>query len=185
MSRKDTRKAPERHELEATGRQAIVLWPSLPTAGALRPISRMRVQINGECHVAELLLEPHVAVHKSPVLLNPIRDSLDLHPPVRFREVGVWRNPFSQSRRAGYITVASRTRVGSCPRHGWHRTPPTARLQTADGFHTSYTHHRMCSLFSGGPSGQERLFITVERSGVVIRVGVGAHNLLGAWGAMR
>lgn len=76
----------------------------------------------------------------------------------------------------------TRTRVeGARAVDGTERRPPRVG-KPPTVFHTSYTRHRMCSLFSGGPSVQERLFITVERGGVVIRVEVGAHNLLGRLG---
>jgi hypothetical protein len=47
----------------------------------------MRIEIDDEGQTVELILEPHVAVDKSPMLLNPIQDSLDLHPVVRLREL--------------------------------------------------------------------------------------------------
>ena len=47
----------------------------------------MRRDVNRHREPADLVLEQDRAVHKSAVLLNPIQDSLDLHPAVRLREV--------------------------------------------------------------------------------------------------
>src|ERR1700730_11904359 len=47
----------------------------------------MRVEIHRERQAVGLILEPHVAVHKSSMFLDPIQDSLELHPVDRLREV--------------------------------------------------------------------------------------------------
>ena len=61
-------------------RQAVVLGSPFPTTGALRPIRRVKIEINRERQPVELLLEPHVAVHKFPMSLDSIHDSLYLYP---------------------------------------------------------------------------------------------------------
>jgi hypothetical protein len=48
---------------------------TLAASRAARPIPRMRIDVDREREAVPLILEPHVAVHKSPVLLNPIQEN--------------------------------------------------------------------------------------------------------------
>jgi hypothetical protein len=117
--------------------------------------------------------------HVLGALLNPIQDNLDLHHAVRLQEV-VCVGTYSLKVDARDASPSCHTdaREGARAADGIERRPPRVG-KPPTLFNTFYTHHRTCSLFSGGPSVQERLFITVERGGVVLRVEVGAHNLLG------
>jgi hypothetical protein len=105
-----------KHELEATGRQAVVRGPPFPTAGALRPIPRMRIEINRGRQAVKLILEPQVAVHKSPMRLDSIQDSLDLHPVRCLREVmvGLSTAIVSESTQGCVIDRGATDACGSC-----------------------------------------------------------------------
>jgi len=97
---KEHAQAPQRHELESARRQAIIDAAALATARALWPVAAMWRDRDRDRQAADLLFELHHAVDKSALLLNPIEDSLDLHPAVRLREmVGRQAPPFSPSRR--------------------------------------------------------------------------------------
>jgi hypothetical protein len=76
---------------------------TLATSRAPRPIPRNWIEVDREREAITLILEPHVAVHKSPVLLNPIQDSLDLHPAVPSGH-GVCRNRHSLRVDAGCVS---------------------------------------------------------------------------------
>jgi len=71
--------------LRAQWGEPVVMDATLAASRAPRPIPRMRIEVNREREAVTLILEPHVAVHKSPVLLKSIQASLDLHPAVRLR----------------------------------------------------------------------------------------------------
>jgi hypothetical protein len=78
--------APERDELEAARREPVVCRARLSAPGASRSIAAVRRDVDRQREASDLLLELHRAVDKSPMLLNPVQDSLDLHPAVRLRE---------------------------------------------------------------------------------------------------
>jgi hypothetical protein len=69
-----------KHELEARGAPGRRTGSQFPTTGALRPIPRVKIEINRERQAVELLLKPHVAVQKFPMSLDSIQDSLYLYP---------------------------------------------------------------------------------------------------------
>src|SRR5439155_3388209 len=134
---------PQRHELEAAWRQPVVLRPPLPTPRTLRPIPCMRVQIDRERRAVDLILESHVAVDKSSVLLNPIQDSLDLHPVVRLRAGGeVWSPAILSESTRDASSRAAPPRVeadGSVDAEN----APTDPCKTTERFCTSsHTPHR-------------------------------------------
>ena len=99
--------------------------------------------VDRQRQAAALLLELDRAVHKSPLLLNAIQDSLDLHPAVR-SEVLV---------RVGTTILSESTRDASsiaAPASAWKlpdlRTPRTrpqvfAKPQTVS--HSSHTPHQV------------------------------------------
>jgi hypothetical protein len=88
--------------------------PRCPQPAHLRPIPRMGVEIHRERQAVELILEPHVALHKSSMLLDRIQDRLELHPVVRLREVVcVGTAILSKSTRNAASIVAPRAACGS------------------------------------------------------------------------
>src|SRR5690606_23826065 len=69
-----------RDELEPTRRQPVVHRARGSTPRAPWPIAAMRHDLDRQGEARDLLLELDRAVDKSPMLLNPVQDSLDLHP---------------------------------------------------------------------------------------------------------
>ena len=100
------RDPPQRHELKPPGRQGVVAGRRFPATRALRPGVRSRSHLHFQSH-ARALYQPHRSVNERPVPLNPIQDSLDLHP-VPFLQVdGSLATPSSQSLERGALSTLS------------------------------------------------------------------------------
>ena len=96
------RDPPQRHELKPPSRQGVVAGRRFPATRALRPGVRSRSHLHFQSH-ARALYQPHRSVNERPVPLNPIQDSLDLHP-VPFLQVdGSLATPSSQSLERGAL----------------------------------------------------------------------------------
>ena len=134
--------APERHEFEPARGQAVVDAAPHSAPGALRTIAPMRRDLDRQREADDLLLKLDRPVHKAAVLLNPIQDSLDLHPVVRLREVaGVkHRHSLRSTRDASAIAVPVRVEAAGAvdAQHA-----PTAPCKTTERFCTSFhtPHH--------------------------------------------
>src|SRR2546422_1144355 len=113
----EDRQAPQGHELEAPRRQGVV-----PGAGPLTPRApRLAIgagtQVNLQVQPPGLFHEPNGAVHEPGLLLQPIQDSLDLHPVLETSCEDDWfAPPSSQSRERDAHRAVPGTR------------PPTARI---------------------------------------------------------
>ena len=137
---------PERHELEAARRQAIVHAAAAATSRTPWTIATMGRDRDGQGESADLLLEVHRAIDESALLLNPVQDSLDLHPAVGLRE-----------RLASSTAIlAESTRDASSIAAPWSRVEadgsvdaqnaPTDPCKTTERFRTSsHTPHRCLS----------------------------------------
>ena len=87
-----TRHAPQRHELESAVRQAVVARPRLAAAGADRPAVGSRPDLDFDGQLVLLFEHSGFSVHEGLVMLDPIEDSLELHP-VAAPERWVLANP--------------------------------------------------------------------------------------------
>ena len=72
--------SPQVDELKPPHRQGVVSRLSLATARAQRSIPRPRPDLHAQHHVASLLEQLHTSVHEARLALDPIENSLDLHP---------------------------------------------------------------------------------------------------------
>jgi hypothetical protein len=124
--------APERDELEAARRQPVVHRARLSAPRAPRPIPPMRRDGHRQREAGDLLLKLHRTVDKSSLLLNPVQDSLDLHPVVRLREPGVCRNHHSLRGDAGCVPRGVAHVEAARPVDA--QNAPTGLCKTADGF---------------------------------------------------
>ena len=126
--------APERHELEPPRVQRVVVGAAAPAAAAPGPVAPVRVDLNLEPEGGPLPAQPRRAIHEPTMFLNPIQDSLDLHPAVASEPSGlVYQPPWSQGR--GGMRCADRGPCGSCRRRGRTRPP---RLGKRCAFPTSF-----------------------------------------------
>ena len=113
----EDRQAPQGHELEAPGRQRVVPGAGPLTPRAPRPAMRAGPQVHLQMQPPGLFPEPDGAVHKPGLLLQPIQDSLDLHPVLETSCEDDWfAPPSSQSRERDAPIAVPGTR------------PPTARI---------------------------------------------------------
>ena len=139
---KEHRHAPQRHKFEAPRSEPVVMDAPLAASRAARPIPRMRIDVDCEREAVALILEPHVAVHKSPVLLNPIQDSLDLHPAVRLQDmVCVGTAILSESTRDASSIAAPELRVeaaGSVDAQNASTDPCKTTERFCTSFHTPH-----------------------------------------------
>ncbi len=135
--------APQRDEFETPRRQPVVHRPRLAASRAPRPIAAMRRDVDRQREAGDLLLELHRAVDKPPVLLNPIQDSLDVHPAVRLRRVlvCVGTTILSEATRDASSPTLSRVEAdGSVDA----QNAPTDPCKTTERFCTSFhTPHRL------------------------------------------
>ena len=100
------RDPPQRHELKPPGRQGVVAWRRFPATRTLRPGVRSRPHLHFQSQ-ARALYQPHRSVHERPVPLNPIQDSLDLHPVPLLQVDGSLATPSSQSLERGALSTLS------------------------------------------------------------------------------
>ena len=141
--------APERHELEPPHRERVVLGAAAPAPRAARPVAQVRVDCDLQPEGGPLLAQSYRPVHESAMFLNPIQDSLELHPAVRLR--GRWSvlpQPLSQDRRG--MRYSWRRALWTLPAPWTHRPRPP-RLGKRRAFSTSF--HRASSLPSHPPIG--------------------------------
>ena len=141
--------APERHELEPPRGERVVLGTAVPAPRAARPIAQVRVDFDLEPEGRPLPAQAYRPIHESAMFLNPIQDSLELHPAVRLRDRWVvLPQPLSQGRRG--MRSSWRRALGTLPAP-WTRRPRLPRRGKRYAFSTSF--HRASSLPSHPPIG--------------------------------
>ena len=147
---KEDADAPERHELEPPRGARVILGPASPAARAPRPVAQVWVDLDLESEGPPLLAQPHRPIHESALFLNPIQDSLDLHPAFASELSGlVLQPPLSQGR--GGMRHVGRQASWTLPAPWTHRPRPP-RLGKRYAFSTSL--HRASSLPSHPLIGQ-------------------------------
>src|SRR5712691_4809634 len=140
------RDPPERHELKLARREAIVLRALTPAHRTARTIPRMGVDVDLEHQSARPTLQLHGAVDKSPLLLDPIQDSLDLHPAVRLRDVVSFVTAILSESRRGMLAPVASPGVWKLTQPWTHRTRPPLLAKRADAFRTAPTTRHLVSL---------------------------------------
>ena len=141
--------APERHELEPPRGERVVLGAAAPAPRAARLVAPVRVDFHLEPEGGPLLAQSDRPIHESAMFLNPIQDSLDLHPAFASEHRGlVLQPPLSQGRSG--MRCSWRWAPWKLPAPWTHRPRPPRRGKRC-AFSTSF--HRASSLPSHPPIG--------------------------------
>ena len=100
----------------------------------------MRREVDDQCEATGLLLDRHRAVDESPLLLNPVQDSLDLHPAVGLRAWLALGTTilFDSTRDASGAAPG----VWKLPDRWTQRTRPPVFAKRPTVSHSSHTPHR-------------------------------------------
>src|SRR5712691_5599361 len=128
---------PERHELKPTQANGVVVPAAAPTARTPRPAPRVRVNFHVQREPIRLFDQLDGPIDEPALLLDPIQDSLDLHPVARLRDPGVFRHLHCLRVGNGMRLIAA-----ACARveaagavDGTERRPPRLGKPTERVFH--------------------------------------------------